>query len=1521
MLLTGSAIAATHEPVTINGDQSLADFVENHGNVGDGSYGSPYVIDGLTIDAHDAENGIVIENVDVYLTVQNCVVNNTQYVNSNTGSGDGIFISSCNHIFLLNNRVNETYDGITVLNSQNVVVYGNNVNNVTRAGIKIAASSLVEVYHNFCADSYYGIYSVQSTHASKFDNNTCLRGTYGFYVGGSYQNILSDNYVRGYTYGISIEAGSTLNHIDLNNCSSNSYAGIFLFDDSNSVTANKLYSNTGSGIQVNQADNCLLTNNLCIGNSEGIYATGANHVTLNGNNCSRNTHYGLHANGCQNITTNGNKMFLNGESGVFLNLCKTSYSWYDVISRSAHYGFFVTGSSWIYSTANCSYSGVSGYWIAQSDNCTIASANSSHNVQNGVDFENCHLCRAIDGTFVSNNIGIRVVDSDNSTISRVRAYQNLEGVELYGSDHGSISECHLNGNSFGIWVTDSSWAVASSNEISSSSTAGILMNGPLGPDNCTIAGNSISSPVGYGIQMTNGRDIQINGNGISNCNRNVMLSSSSRISVIDNTFQSGNFGIYAVDSDRCSFTSNGFSGILTDGIYSSESSELAITTNTFHNGPKDIYLDICDDSTLAGNLCDASTWGIYVWKGTGISISDGKCTDSTGGDDSIGIYLIGAEGTTIHNVNLTACHTGLVLDNAMSDVITNNVFYSNRGIGAALYSSHDNLLHHNQFIFNHGSVGTFDLSHYQAYDNSQGDNRWNTTGPDGIGNFWSDWCYPDIDRDGIVDAAFYIIGGESYDHYPIAESSAPTVSITSPGVDGAVFTTNSVTLSWDATDTWSGLDHYEVYMDNGPWLPVGFGNLQTWGSLLEGQHHLHVKAVDKASNEGTAVRTFYVDVSAPDASITVPGNHSALNDNTPTFSWTGTDAGTGIVHYNISLDLGGLIPVGSSSSYTPSTPLADGAHTFHLVASDGNGHARAYSVDFYVDTVAPNLESISPSAGGIVTTSDVTVTWTAFDLAISPSGLDRTEVRLDSGQWMNEGLGSTHHFIDVPEGFHTVYVKSFDKAGNTVEKNTRFMVDFIPPTISISSPTNHSICSVNAVTVTWNGSDEGSGIDHYEASVDNGAPVSQGTATSMTLTGLMDGSHNINIMAFDRSGKVRVAYVNVTIDTVAPMLTVTAPTEGGLYFIPDTNVTWTCMELGSGVASYDVKLDGGDWQARGISAYATFTLGEGSHMITVRATDMAGNNRSVMVNFTTDLNPPIIHSISPADGSLVNTTPVVFEWNVSDAIGIASIMYSVDSDSGHGLMGLSTSVPVTMAPGHHTFELTVTDLHGRQAIGSVNLTVDTVAPTIVAHTPANANAAVTDKISFRFSETVNTTGMSVQMNSQNVAFTLNGSNYEVDNALVGGTIYMIKVTGAKDPAGNVMDAFSWTFMAVSGQQSPGRFVVSGTMVDKNGQPVSGALVAIGGQNAVTNGQGQFSVYVDPGQQELHVTSIGMVEFVQGQNVTSDQQLGLLAMTSVADSTAANGSSNGFDMTPILILAMVAAIGLVIVVVVMRKRKG
>ncbi len=84
---------------------------------------------------------------------------------------------------------------------------------------------------------------------------------------------------------------------------------------------------------------------------------------------------------------------------------------------------------------------------------------------------------------------------------------------------------------------------------------------------------------------------------------------------------------------------------------------------------------------------------------------------------------------------------------------------------------------------------------------------------------------------------------------------------------------------------------------------------------------------------GYSTHTFgLTDATNPTLSLTEPANNSAANI-LPTFSWSGTDPGSGIASYSLYLD-GTLVQTGASTSYTPTNALTCGSHTWYATATD-----------------------------------------------------------------------------------------------------------------------------------------------------------------------------------------------------------------------------------------------------------------------------------------------------------------------------------------------------------------------------------------------------------------------------------------------------------------------------------------------------------------------------------------------------------------------------------------------------------
>ena len=226
---------------------------------------------------------------------------------------------------------------------------------------------------------------------------------------------------------------------------------------------------------------------------------------------------------------------------------------------------------------------------------------------------------------------------------------------------------------------------------------------------------------------------------------------------------------------------------------------------------------------------------------------------------------------------------------------------------------------------------------------------------------WNPWLSPTIP----FDTAF--TGGDgTYEFYTVAVDNAsnpeaaptaadatmtidttpPALTITAPA-GGGWLTAASVTVTWQGSDALSGLDRYETAIDGGALTSAGTGTSRVFSGLSEGPHDIAVRAYDGSGNLAIATVSFGVDTAAPMVAISAPGANAVFNANAVTFEWTGSDATSGIDHYEVWVD--GESPTTTTDANVTVGAIADGTHTFHVAAVDRAGNRAEASVAFTVN--------------------------------------------------------------------------------------------------------------------------------------------------------------------------------------------------------------------------------------------------------------------------------------------------------------------------------------------------------------------------------------------------------------------------------------------------------------------------------------------------------------------------------------------------------------------------------------------
>lgn len=122
--------------------------------------------------------------------------------------------------------------------------------------------------------------------------------------------------------------------------------------------------------------------------------------------------------------------------------------------------------------------------------------------------------------------------------------------------------------------------------------------------------------------------------------------------------------------------------------------------------------------------------------------------------------------------------------------------------------------------------------------------------------------------------------------------------------------------------------------------------------------------------------------------------------------------------------------------------------------------------------------------------------------------------------------------VDVESYNFTLGTQAARVVAATVAKlATPLIVDLVPPTLWIISPSAGYKVESSKLTVTWIGSDVDSGIDHYEVKLDEGKWINVGNNTSYNFTELDDGSHMVYLKAVDEAGNSVEHSVNFIVDT------------------------------------------------------------------------------------------------------------------------------------------------------------------------------------------------------------------------------------------------------------------------------------------------------------------------------------------------------------------------------------------------------
>ncbi|HET6922541.1 MAG TPA: Ig-like domain-containing protein, partial [Anaeromyxobacteraceae bacterium] len=443
---------------------------------------------------------------------------------------------------------------------------------------------------------------------------------------------------------------------------------------------------------------------------------------------------------------------------------------------------------------------------------------------------------------------------------------------------------------------------------------------------------------------------------------------------------------------------------------------------------------------------------------------------------------------------------------------------------------------------------------------------------------------------------------------------APSAPAVTQPTSGALLGTRTPTLAGTA-DPGASVTLSDGSRSYGP-VTAGAGGafaytLAAGEALADGWYAFSAtQAVNGVTSDASAPVSFTIDATAPDAPVL-----DAVAS--PTRSEPVAVSGSAEAGSTVRLSVDGALAAtagAAGGAFSASlTGVAEGPHQLTAAATDaaGNQGPESAPVAFTVDRTAPAIPSLdafpAPVAADPVPVSGRTEAGASVEVFLDGGGSPAATATAD-------GVGSFAVFLaGLAEGSHQVTARAADAAGNQSGTSSplSFQVDRIPPAPPVLAPVA-SPTAADPVPVSGT-AEPGATVTLFldgGASPAASAQADGAGAFSAALAVAVDGTHQIAAIAADAAGNLGPFSnpVAFTVDRTAPASpALTSPAAGATVASGAVTVSGTA-EPGSTVS---VSLDGGapvTVLAAGDGSFGVeVSAGQGSHTLSVTATDPAGN--------------------------------------------------------------------------------------------------------------------------------------------------------------------------------------------------------------------------------------------------------------------------------------------------------------------------
>ncbi len=589
------------------------------------------------------------------------------------------------------------------------------------------------------------------------------------------------------------------------------------------------------------------------------------------------------------------------------------------------------------------------------------------------------------------------------------------------------------------------------------------------------------------------------------------------------------------------------------------------------------------------------------------------------------------------------------------------------------------------------------------------------------------------------------------------DATPPVIGITSPVANAATASAN-VNMNGPVTDN---VQVSTVTWQNQSMAPPNTGNATVTGTtwtalnvpLVAGANTIQVTATDGVGLSSSSSVTVYRDTTDPTVTITLPtpnptfttgaatidlGGGSTDDIGVQTITWarqappgTPIDAGVGVV----------ANPGSPSSTWSiGSIPLLSNlANQITVTVTDRVGKQATDVITVTNSSSAPSVVVSSPPSNPFPTSaSSIVVSGSASDdTTVNSVTVTNTTTGQVPAVTAVPGLGvpslTWSATVTLVDGNNVITIQANDGASTTTVSIT-VIRDSTAPTVKITGPTTADDYFTGTPTLVLTGTvaDNRPGTTVAWSTTAAVVPAS-GAATVTTgwstpAINLVAGSQVITVTATDAVGNPATDTLTVVYDPTKPDISITSPTSS------DTYVTNAATVALGGSASDNALLGGVTWAnaATGASgpasvngltwSVATLNLNPGSNVITVIATDAAGNLKTDTITVFYDTAAPSVAIVSPSASPThaTNAATTGLAGTASDDVQVVSVGWV---NAGNGASGTAVGTvswsasAVSLAPGNNAITVTVTDAVGGTSTDLITIHYDPNAPSIAITSP------------------------------------------------------------------------------------------------------------------------------------------------------------------------------------------------------------